>query len=233
MADKRNRIIMIPGGKGGVGKSFLAQNLLSWYQSLGHKIVVFDGDPENNTLTRFTKVSRPLDIRQRNQIDNVINVIASGEATHVILDCQAATSNILQEWFKELDLPSIEKHINTRFTIATLITQSVDTLLQTIRWTGHYGKNVQWLAAKNFYLNPDFKQWDSSVLRKKFIEELEGKEISLPAVPDFLMTPLETGSLSVAAAIQSEQMTWMDKQRLHRYQEQLFEQFNSAAEVLN
>jgi hypothetical protein len=232
MADKRNRIIIIAGGKGGVGKSFFAQNLLAWYQSLGTKVIVFDGDPENNTLTRFTKVSRPLDMRQRNQIDNLINVVASGEATHVVLDCQAATSTILQEWFRELDLPSIEKHVHTRFTIVSLITQSVDTLLQTIRWTGHYGKNVQWLAAKNLYLNPDFKQWDSSVLRKKFIEELEGMEVSIPAIPDFLMTPLETGSLSISAATQSEQMTWMDKQRLLGYQNHLFEQFKAASDVL-
>jgi hypothetical protein len=232
MAEKRNRIIIIAGGKGGVGKSFLAQNLLTWYQSVGSKIVVFDGDPENNTLTRFTKIARPLDMRQRNQIDNLINVVASGEATHVVLDSQAATSSIIQEWFKELDLPSIERHVNARFTIACLITQSVDTLLQTIRWTGHYGKNVQWLAAKNLYLNPDFKQWDSSVLRKKFIEELEGKEITIPAIPDFLMTPLETGSLSVASAVQSEQVTWMDKQRLARYQQQLFDQFKAASDVL-
>jgi len=232
MSEKRNRITIIAGGKGGVGKSFLAQNLATWYQSVGTKVVVFDGDPENNTLTRFFKIVRPLDMRQRSQLDQLVELIATGEATHVLLDSQAATSGLIHNWLKELDVASIEKHANARITCILMITQSLDTLVQAIRWTEQLGKSVQWVTAKNLYLTNDFKKWDTSGLRKKFMEEFAGKEITIPAVPEFLMTQLESNNLSIASAVKADQLTWADKQRLTTYQHQLFEQFKSISDHL-
>jgi len=232
MSDKRNRLTIIAGGKGGVGKSFLAQNLFTWYQGNGVKIVVFDGDSENSTLTRFTKIARPVDMRQRKQMDQLIEVIAQGEATHVLLDSQAATSTVVHNWFKELDPTSMERHLNARITCINIVTQSFDTLLQTIRWTGQLGKTVQWVAVKNMYLTTDFKQWDASVLKKKFSDELDGKEITLAALPEFLMNQLEANNLSVAAALKSEQLSWADRQRLTNYQQAIFDQFKGISEAL-
>ncbi len=171
-------------------------------------------------------------MRQRSQMDQLIEVIATGKATHVLLDSQAATSNVIHAWFKELDPTAMERHLNARITCLTLLTQSFDTLLQTIRWTGQLGKTVQWVAAKNLYLSSDFKQWDASVLRKKFVEELEGKEITMAALPEFLMTQLEGNNLSIAAAIKSDQLSWADKQRLTNFQHALFDQFKSISDTL-
>jgi hypothetical protein len=232
MSERKNRITIIAGGKGGVGKSFLAQNLLTWYQGAGVKIVVFDGDPENNTLTRFTKVARPINMRQRQQMDQCIEVIAAGEASHVLLDSQAATSGVVHAWFKELNVSSIETHLHAHITCVMMITQSLDTLVQTIRWTEQLGKTVQWIAVKNMYLTQDFKKWDTSGLRKKFLEELDGKEISVPALPEFLMTQLESNNLSIAAGMKSDQLSWADRQRLTSYQQELFGQFKNISDAL-
>lgn len=232
MNEKQNRITIIAGGKGGVGKSFLAQNILNWYQGLGVKVVGFDGDPENNTLTRFFKTVRPIDMRIRHQLDQVLEAVATEEATHVMLDSQAATSGLLHSWFKELDVGAIERHLHARITCVMLITQSLDTLVQAIRWTEQLGKTVQWVAVKNMYLTQDFKKWDLSGLRKKFIEELEGKEITMTAVPEFLMTQLESNNLNIAAAVKSDLISWADKQRLTNYQQQLFDEFKGVSEHL-
>jgi hypothetical protein len=230
--ERSKRLTIIAGGKGGVGKSFFAQSLYAWYHSMNLRIVVFDGDPENSTTTRHTKVARPIDMRQKTQLDQLLQVISSGEATHVLLDSQAATTGVVQEWFNELDLANIEKHLGAKITVVCLITPSVDTLLQTIKWTTLFGRNVDWLAVKNLYLSPELRQWDASVLRKKFLEEFDGREVTLPAVPEFLMSTMESSGLSVAAAIRSEQISWADKQRLQKFQDSMFEQFRKTSDLL-
>ena len=47
------RLILILNGKGGVGKSFFAVNLVQYLKDRGVAHVAIDSDNENSTLKRF------------------------------------------------------------------------------------------------------------------------------------------------------------------------------------
>jgi flagellar biosynthesis protein FlhG len=53
------RIIPVGGGKGGVGKTFLAANLAACLARGGHRVVAVDGDLEGANLHSALGVKRP------------------------------------------------------------------------------------------------------------------------------------------------------------------------------
>jgi CobQ/CobB/MinD/ParA nucleotide binding domain len=54
------RLILVGSGKGGVGKSTTSRGLIDYYDNRGLGTLVFDGDLENPTLSRFIETAIPL-----------------------------------------------------------------------------------------------------------------------------------------------------------------------------
>lgn len=67
------RIILVLNGKGGVGKSFVAVNLVQYLIDRKVEHVAIDTDNENSTLKRFHADAEFVDIEDPRQRDTILN----------------------------------------------------------------------------------------------------------------------------------------------------------------
>jgi len=81
----QKRINTIINGKGGVGKSFFAVNLIQYLKDKSIPHVAIDTDNENSTLKRFHPEATFLDIEDAKEIDSIFAVLDTADL--VVVDC--------------------------------------------------------------------------------------------------------------------------------------------------
>jgi CO dehydrogenase nickel-insertion accessory protein CooC1 len=81
------RLDLILNGKGGVGKSFFAVNLVQFLKDKGIAHVAIDSDNENSTLKRFHPETRFLDLGNRREMDAIFTALEKSNL--VVVDCRA------------------------------------------------------------------------------------------------------------------------------------------------
>ena len=89
-----------------------------------------------------------------------------------------------------------------------------------------------YLVVKNGALTEQFAIYDASETRKRLLEELAAKEMTMPKLHDWLVALLHEVNLPVGSAIQHEKFSLMDRQRLKNWQRQFHEQINSIREII-
>ena len=78
------RLDLIINGKGGVGKSFFAVNLVQFLKDKGIAHVAIDTDNENSTLKRFHADALCLDLANRRELDGIFGALE--KANLVVVD---------------------------------------------------------------------------------------------------------------------------------------------------
>ena len=99
------RLNLILNGKGGVGKSFFAVNFVQFLKDKDIAHVAIDSDNENSTLKRFHPDTGFLDLDNRRELDGIFAALE--KANLVVMDCRAASTDLLKEYFTENDLPAV------------------------------------------------------------------------------------------------------------------------------
>lgn len=104
----QKQIDTIINGKGGVGKSFFAVNLVQYLKDRSIPHAAIDTDNENSTLKRFHPEAAFLDIEDAKEIDSIF--VALEQTDLVVVDCRAASTDIFLDYFEELQIfPMLEK----------------------------------------------------------------------------------------------------------------------------
>jgi len=98
----QKQINTIINGKGGVGKSFFAVNLIQFLKDRSIPHAAIDTDNENSTLKRFHPEAVFLDIGDAKEIDSIF--VALEKTDLVVLDCRAASTDIFLDYFEELQI---------------------------------------------------------------------------------------------------------------------------------
>ena len=68
----KRQLNLILNGKGGVGKSFFAVNLVQFLKDNAVSFVACDTDNENSTLKRFHSDASFVDLRQNRLLDEMV-----------------------------------------------------------------------------------------------------------------------------------------------------------------
>ncbi len=228
---KTKRLIITAGAKGGSGKSLTTALLYDWLKQKGIRAMVFDGDPENSTLSRFIPGSGFIDMRQEAALDAILAPLSKNEADIVLLDSRAATSEETVQWLKQIGIQAIRTELNTTITVAVMVTHSRDTLEQLRWWTDALGASVQWLIVRNL-VGDQVDEYDASRMRQQIRDTLSGKEITLRKIPGFLIETLEKNNLTLHAATGSQAVTWANQKRIQALTHDLFQQIETIKEVL-
>jgi cellulose biosynthesis protein BcsQ len=114
------RLDLILNGKGGVGKSFFAVNLVQFLKDKGIAHVAIDSDNENSTLKRFHPDTRFLDLDNRRELDGIFTALE--KASLVIMDCRAASTDLFIDYFAEIDLPAVLSAMGAALTLVMPVT---------------------------------------------------------------------------------------------------------------
>lgn len=223
------RLTMVAMDKGGVGKSFFTILLTQWMASLGNRYLAFDPDYQNSTLTRYVPEAQFLDTRHSENLDRIIEVMA--ESPLVIVDGVGSQQRIFLDWLEETNLLSLRHSMGLALTLVLVVEEDKDTVHQAGEAVARIGHAVDWLVVKNQKNSASHRIYDNSKARKELLA-CGAREITLPKLPEHLVFVLQRDSLTIAQAIESNQLFLIDRQRLINYQRTIYSQLDQIKDIL-
>ena len=232
------RIVFVTGDKGGVGKSFTSRALLDWYVVNGVSVKAFDTDKTNSTLFRFFNKTKEekitldqLDTDDQSALDNFLEEIAAGNNEICMIDCAARTMDKLLLWMKEIAFFELAKEYDIKITLAFVLGPEKDCVAILKDVVGEFGNHVDYVLIKNEGKGMVFRVYDESNTRKIVLDELSGKEISIPQLYSKTSLEVDRMSLPFSMAKESTVLGIADKSRVRTFQNKVFSEFEKVKNV--
>ena len=224
------RLDLILNGKGGVGKSFFAVNFVQYLKDKGISHSAIDSDNENSTLKRFHPDTDFLDLADRRGLDGIFNALEKSNL--VVVDCRAASTDLFIDFFNTIDLSAVLSAMNAALTFIMPVNHEADSVDQVQRLADEFGRKCNYLVVRNAAHSDSFALFEASEVRAQLKEKLEGREISMSQLQDWLVVELNQENVTVSMAVKSKSFSLLDRQRLQTWQRKLYVEIESASELL-
>ena len=224
------RLDLILNGKGGVGKSFFAVNFVQYLKDRNITFVACDCDNENSTLKRFHTEAEFLNLAGRRALDPMFRSL--DKADLVVMDCRAASTGLFFDFFDEIDLRATLHDLSAALTLIVPVTHETDSVDQLQRLVSKLGNSCSYVVLRNAVHDNTFTIYDQSAIRKRLRKELAAKEITMAQLQPFLVEELSLKNVTITPAIKGDQFYLLDRHRLQTWQRRLYEQIDSAADLL-
>src|SRR6266498_3903609 len=226
----KKRLNLILNGKGGVGKSFFAVNLVQYLKDRDRPHIAFDTDNENSTLKRFHPSAQFIDISESRELDDIFGAL--GKIEVVIVDCRAASTELFLDYFAEIDVNDVCQRLGVQMTAIMPVNHEADSLDQIDRFSEQQGSRFNYIILKNEVHSDSFALYDRSATRKRLKIELGAREIVMTRLPSWLVEQLNRTNLTITQANHHSDFSLLDRQRLIMWQRRLYEQIDSVTDFL-
>jgi CobQ/CobB/MinD/ParA family nucleotide binding protein len=226
----KKRLNLILNGKGGVGKSFFAINFIQFLKDRSIKYSGIDTDNANSTLKRFHPDVNFLDISMPTMFDPVF--VELNKHSLVVVDCRAASTDLFVSYFAKLEILDVFEKMNTFLTIIFPIGNDPDSLNEIQTLVNHFADKANYVIVKNRFFGEQFTIYDKSKTRIKLLDDLDGKEIEMPVLNDWLVVALNRAKTTITPVLQTDEFTIIDRQRLLIWQRDFYSQIKSVRELL-
>ena len=226
----KKQLNLILNGKGGVGKSFLAVNLVQYLKDKAIAFVACDSDNENSTLKRFHPDAEFINLAQSRSLDDMFRALERADL--VIVDCRAASTDVFLRYFAAIDIAAVLRTLDARLTLLMPVNHEADSLDQVQRMVEAMADHARFIIIRNQVHAESFSLYDKSAVRVRLLKQLDAKEITMPRMEEWLVEGLNRVNLTITAAAKHESFYLLDRQRLVTWQRRLYEQIGSAADLL-
>jgi cellulose biosynthesis protein BcsQ len=224
------RLILILNGKGGVGKSFFAVNLVQYLKDRGVAHVAIDSDNENSTLKRFHPDAVFVALAERRGPDTIFNTLE--QANLVVMDCRAASTDLFIDFFAEINFASVLSALGASLTLVMPVNHESDSVDQVQRLADEFDNKCGYVVVRNAAHSKNFALYEGAEVRAQIKDHLGGKEISMAQLPDWLVVALNAQNLTISAALKHPAFSLLDRQRLQTWQHSLYSEIESAIDLL-
>lgn len=217
-------------GKGGVGKSFFAVNLVQFLKD--HKIHhhAIDTDDTNSTLKRFHPDAAFADLSDAQELDSIFHAIESYEL--VVVDCRAASTNILFDYFENIGVGEVLMKLDAALTVVVPINHEADSLDQLQLIVEQLGTRSRYLVLRNESHSRSFTIYERSQVRERLRRDLGGREITMAKLEDWLVAAMSHLSLTPSQTHNHRDFHLLDRQRIVIWQRKLYAEIESAKDHL-
>jgi len=223
----KRQLNLILNGKGGVGKSFFAVNLVQFLKDNAVSFVACDTDNENSTLKRFHSDAGFLDLGQPRLLDEMFRSLERTDL--VVVDCRAASTDVFLRYFKAIDLAAVLRLLEARLTLLMPVNHEADSLDQIQRVVEDLDGRASFVVIRNQVHGESFTLYDRSAVRVRLLKTLGGKEITMTRMEEWLVEGLNRENLTVTSAAKHESFYLLDRQRLLTWQRKLYAEIESVA----
>jgi len=221
---------LILNGKGGVGKSFFAVNFVQALKDLRLPHRAADTDDENSTLLRFHADAEFVNIQKPREIDRLFALLESADL--LIVDCRAASTDLFLDYFAEINLRDVLSSLNARLTLVTPVNHEADSVEQLRLLSARLNGDCRYVVVKNQVHSEHFRIYDDSKTRVRVVAELQGREITMSRLHDWLVTALNENNVTASVALTHPAFSLIDRQRLKHWQRFFHEQLALANDLL-
>lgn len=226
----KRQLNIILNGKGGVGKSFFATNLVQYFKDRQIEHRAIDTDNENSTLKRFHREADFINIGNVQEIDLLFSSLE--QSPLVTVDCRAASTDIFLDYFAEVRAFEILEMLDASLTVISPVNHEADSVEQVKIIASSLNDRCRYLIVRNQAHSEQFKIYEHSNTRSRIIDELAGREIVMPKLYDWLVTALNEANLTITEAIKHSGFSLVDRQRLKSWQANFNEQIDGACDLL-
>lgn len=173
------RLVIVGGGKGGVGKSTFARALTDYYELRGAKVLPVDGDVENPTLSRFHENAAPLVAQTAKGFESLIASMEQGEAPLIVADLGAGTGQHMAAFEKALGLASAAREFGYEPTLVFMLAPSKDSVGLLGEAVKDHGKEWNYVIVRALHKTGSWEIWQTSNA-KQAVDKLDPEVIDLP-----------------------------------------------------
>jgi hypothetical protein len=190
----QNRLVIVTGDKGGVGKSTFSRGLLQLYLNKNLPCIAYDADKRNPQLNRYFKTSyegrvRFLDIFTRGGTDLLLTDLESNPFPIVLLDLPAQSGEFMENFFKEIAFFEMLADLDYRATMVSVISRVLDSVNVLEKLYKLCKNQVDYVVVKNLFHGEEksFERYNDWSLRKKMLSE----GLVEIAMPDLFYKPYD------------------------------------------
>ena len=226
----KKQLNLILNGKGGVGKSFFAVNLVQYLKDKAVPFIACDSDNENSTLKRFHPDAGFINLAQPRSLDEMFRALERTDLA--VVDCRAASTDVFLKYFTTIEIASVLRMLDARLTLLMPVNHEADSLDQVQRVVEALADHARFVIIRNQVHAESFALYDQSQVRVRLLKKMDAKEITMPRLEEWLVEGLNRLNLPITNAARHESFHLLDRQRLMTWQRRLYEQIDYAADLL-
>jgi len=149
-----------------------------------------------------------------------------------VIDCRAASTDLFIDFFDEVGRADVLRALDARLTLVTPVNHEADSVEQLRLLSTGLNGDCRYVVVKNQAHSEHFRIYEDSKTRARIVGELQGREITMSRLHDWLVTALNENNVTAGAALTHPAFSLIDRQRLKHWQRLFHEQLSFADESL-
>lgn len=221
------RLVIVGGGKGGVGKSTFARVLLDYYEKRGVQALPVDGDVENPTLSRFHENAAPLLAQTAKGFESLVAEMEKGEAPLIVADLGAGTGQHMAAFEKALGLATAAREFGYEPVLVFLLAPSKDSIGLLGEAAKDHGKDWTYVIVRALHKTGSWEIWETSNA-KQAVDKLNPEVIDFPILDGDAFSAVDKADLRFKDATRPA-LTYTAAAYTARWFEQVSRLFDGSA----
>lgn len=195
-----NKIHLIGGEKGGVGKSVVARVVAQYLIDKEMLFTGFDTDRSHGSLMRFySGYASPVVVDDYESLDTIVEAAAEHPERRVLVDLAAQTQDALVKWMDESGVLEATEELGASFTYWHVMDSGKDSVDLLKKLFDRFGSRLNYVLVLNQVRGEFFEIFYESGERER-ATELKAKVITLKRLHEPVITKIDAGSTSFWAA---------------------------------
>ena len=195
-----NKIHLIGGEKGGVGKSVVARVVAQYLIDKNLPFLGFDTDRSHGSLLRFySDYASPVVVDSYESLDAIVEAAVEQPDKRVLVDLAAQTHEPLVKWMDDSGVLETAEELGVAFTYWHVMDSGKDSVDLLKKLLDRFGARLNYVIVLNQLRGDNFDIFNQSGERERVLEP-NGCVITLKRLHEPVINKIDAGSTSFWAA---------------------------------
>ena len=228
-----NKIHLIGGEKGGVGKSVVARVVAQYMIDKNIPFLGFDTDRSHGSLLRFyTDYASPVVVDKYESLDAVIETAVEQPGKRVLVDLAAQTHEPLVKWMDDSGVLDTAEELQVSFCYWHVMDSGKDSVDLLKKLLDRFGARLNYVIVLNQLRGETFDIFYASDEREH-ARQFNAQVITLKRLHEPVMTKIDSGSTSFWAAkhrstTEAKGLGLLERQRVKLWLRNVYEQLDTV-----
>jgi hypothetical protein len=227
-----NKIHLIGGEKGGVGKSVVARVVAQYLIDKNIPFLGFDTDRSHGSLMRFyTDFASPVVVDSYESLDAIVEAAAEQADKRVLVDLAAQTHDPLVKWMDDSGVLETAEELGVAFCYWHVMDNGKDSVDLLKKLLDRFGTRLNYVIVLNQLRGESFEIFDQSGERERALG-LNAQIVTLKRLHEPVINKIDAGSTSFWAAknksvTEAKGLGLLERQRVKLWLRSAYEQIDT------
>ena len=228
-----NKIHLIGGEKGGVGKSVVARVAAQYLIDKNIPFLGFDTDRSHGSLLRFyTGYASPVIVDKYESLDAIVEAAVEHPDKRVLVDLAAQTHEPLVRWMDDSGVLETSAELQVAFYYWHVMDSGKDSVDLLKKLLDRFGSRLNYVVVLNQLRGDNFEIFNQSGERER-VEGPNGRVITFKRLHEPIMTKIDAGSSSfwaakTASVTEAKGLGLLERQRVKLWLRSAYEQIDTV-----